>query len=142
MSAPTPPWQSDEDPRLSQLKMERKTLNEKRRKLIAEFDRIQNLDEDDFEDEFPDFDLLRCSFGAAVVKHVATARDVATIAGDERKEILKTVANSIARMRQAWEETKYFGTVVPLEEHRIPTNEEIMATTQVGPRRSMKDEVQ
>ena len=142
MSSSTTVWLSDEDPRLLALKTERKTLNEKRRKLITEYERVQNLDEDNFEDEYPDFDLLRRSFGTAVIKHVATARDVAAIAGDEGVDILKTVANSVARMRQAWEETKYFGTEVPLEEHHIPTNEEIMATTQVGPRRNLKDEVQ
>ena len=118
------------DPRLADLKTERKNLNQKRRQLISEYDRIRNLDEDDFEDEFPDFDLLRYSFGASIIKHVATAREVASNAGDQGNDILKTVANSVVKMRQAWEETKYFGKEAPLEEHKIPTTEEIVATVQ------------
>ena len=66
-----------DDKNVNELREYRKTVNSARRQLTKEFERIKAMDQDDFEDHYPDFDVQRYSYGQSVVEYVVKKSSVA-----------------------------------------------------------------
>ena len=84
------------------------------------------MDDDEFEDEFPDIDELRFNYGNAIVRLVKMAQEKAALPNAQADFILAKVANSVAIMHTAWERTAYYRKAVPYPCIDVPMPEEIL----------------
>ena len=87
-SVATSIWDGAQDQPIVLLRDSRKGVNVLRRQLLAEYVRVKNLDEEDFNDEFVEVDTLRYRFGTEIIRHVNLARQVAKEYPDNAKFVL------------------------------------------------------
>ena len=114
----------DDNIHVNELRAMRKAINVYRRRLIPSQRMIENASPEVFEDESPDHDHLRATFGKMVCQYINAARN--KVADGLVSEItLNSVAHSVIVMREAWAKTKYFGNLQP--NFVIKTTEEITA---------------
>ena len=115
-----------DDKNVNELREMRKTVNSARRQMTKEFERIKAMDQDDFEDHYPDFDVQRYSFGQSVVEYVKLAREKVEC-GMMTHVTLIAVADSVVGMRTAWEKTRYFAQHHTMPNINFPTPQEIVS---------------
>ena len=113
-----------DDKNVNELREYRKTVNSARRQLTKEFERIKAMDQDDFEDHYPDFDVQRYSYGQSVVEYVKLAREKVEC-GMMTHVTLLAVADSVVSMRAAWEKTRYFAQHHSMPDIHFPTYHDI-----------------
>merc|ERR1712082_459745 len=115
-----------QDEPINVLRASRKEISKLRRKLEDEYERVQALNDDDFDDEFIEVDTLRFNFGKQIIRHVNLARQIAADYPDSAEFVLGRVANWIAKCRDAWNKTKYFGKEAGYGRVDIPSTADIV----------------
>ena len=100
-----------DNPHLNILREIRKTINTHRRRLVVYYKALRHAlpDSEFFEDESPDCDHLRATFGKMVNDYIGAAR-IKVANGLVNDLTLNAVAESVEIMRKTWSRTKYFGT--------------------------------
>ena len=110
-----------------------------RRRLIDEYARIRQLDEDDFNTDAPDHDLLRFRWLKNVHQYVRYARE---LHGNEciTSETLNAAASALDKMTECWEKTAYVTKNNPNHALCMPTNDDVLKPIpQSGEKRNISD---
>ena len=130
-----------DEPHLNVLRSMRKSVNLLRRQMMTDYKAMQHADPDDREEMEPDFDLLRAHYGNDIIVYIATARSKVAD-GLLNELVLNMVADSVERMKKAWNKTKYFGKFQP--NFVFMTKEEITAPISLlngGSKRTANDQM-
>ena len=103
-----------DNPHINELREIRKIINKHRRRLMVEYKALIHAppDSEFFEDESPDCDHLRATFGKMVTDYIGVAR-MKVADGLVNELTLNRIAESVKIMRKTWSKTKYFGTMQP-----------------------------
>ena len=117
----------------------RNVIFKDRKRLIDEYARIRQLDEDDFDTDAPDHDLFRFRWLKNVHEYVRYARE---LYGNGRitSETLDAAASALDKMTECWEKTAYVTKNNPNHALRMPTKDDVLKPLpQSGEKRNISD---
>ena len=127
------------EPHIVELRSRRQEINADRPRLIADFKRLSEMNEDDLENVACDFDYHRHRWWEMVVNYVTLARgkfDEGLISRGE----LQMVANSLRPMTKTWNATRYFDNDNGYDKKPFPTADDVMKPVpQTGVKRQIND---
>ena len=128
-----------DNPHVNELREMRSSISALRRRMMTEYKAVLSASPDDLDDLEPDFDLTRATYGKSIIKYIQAARAKVTD-GLLNEFTLNAVADSVERMKKAWQKTKYFGKHQP--NFVFMTDEEIKAPIRMlngGTKRTASD---
>ena len=122
-----------------ELRQIRNVIIKDRKRLIDDYARIRQLDEDDFDIEAPDHDLFRLRWLKNVVEYVRYARELFE-SGRISREILDAAASALDKMTETWNRTAYVTKGNPNHALRMPTKDDMLKPfPQAGEKRNASD---
>ena len=124
---------------VEELRRMRNVIFKDRKRLIDEYARIRQLDEDDFDTDAPDHDLFRFRWLKNVHEYVRYARE---LYGNGRitSETLDAAASALDKMTECWSKTAYVTKNNPNHALRMPTQDDIVKPIpQSGEKRNISD---
>ena len=124
---------------IEELRRMRQCINKDRPKLIADYARIQLLNEDEFDTESPDYDIARLKWQDNVVEYVKYAREMYE-GGRISHQILTAAAGALHGMMKCWNKTGYFNKKNPYHARPFPTEDDmIRPKPKSGEKRNISD---
>ena len=124
---------------IEELRRMRNVIFGDRAKLIAEYARVQLLDEDAFDTDSPDYDLFRLRWLRNVVEYVRTAREYYE-GGRISHDTLTAAASAMTGIEKCWNKTKYFHQDNPYHVQPLPTKKDMLKPApQTGEKRNISD---
>jgi len=124
---------------IEELRRIRNVINRDRTKLISECARIQQLGEDEFDTDAPDFDLFRLRWLRNVAEYVKYARELYE-SGRISHETLVLVAGTLDVMAKTWAKTRYLTENNPYHAQPLPTRHDLLkANPKNGEPRNLND---
>ena len=122
-----------------ELRQIRNVIFKDRKRLIDEYARIRQLEEDEFDIEAPDHDLFRLRWLKNVVEYVRYARELFEN-GRISRETLDAAASSLDKMTECWNKTAYVTKGNPNHALRMPTKDDMLKPfPQTGEKRNSSD---
>ena len=122
-----------------ELRQIRNVIFKDRKRIIDEYARIRQLDEDDFDTDAPDHDLFRLRWLKNVVEYVRYARELFE-GGRISRETLDAAASALDKMTDCWNKTAYVTKGNPNHALRMPTKDDMLKPIpQVGEKRNSSD---
>ena len=128
-----------DNPHVNELREMRSSISALRRRMMTEYKAVLAASPEDLDDLEPDFDLTRATYGKSIIDYVQAAR-TKVMDGLLNEFTLNAVADSVERMKKAWQKTKYFGKHQP--NFVFMTDEEIKAPIRMlngGTKRTASD---
>ena len=124
---------------IEELRRMRNVIFGDRAKLIAEYARIQLLEEDEFDTDSPDYDLFRLRWLRNVIEYVRTAREYYE-SGRISHDTLTAAASAMTGIEKCWNKTKYFNQDNPYHAQQLPTKKDMLKPApQIGEKRNISD---
>ena len=124
---------------VEELRRMRNVIFGDRAKLIAEYARIQQLDEDAFDTDSPDYDLFRLRWLRNVVEYVRYARELYESARISH-DTLTSAASAMTGITKCWNKTGYFHKDNPYHAQKLPTKDDMLKPApQSGEKRNISD---
>ena len=124
---------------IEELRRMRNVIFGDRSKLIAEYARIQQLDEDAYDTDYPDYDLYRLRWLRNVVEYVKYARELFE-SGRISHDTLTAAAEPLEAITKCWNKTGYFGKNNPYHAQKLPTRDDMLKpTSNSGEKRNISD---
>ena len=122
-----------------ELRQIRNVIIKDRKRLIDEYARIRQLEEDEFDIEAPDHDLFRLRWLKNVVEYVRYARELFEN-GRITRETLDAAASALDKMTECWNKTAYVTKGNPNHALRMPTKDDMLKPfPQTGEKRNSSD---
>ena len=132
-------FNGNDDVEVGELRQVRNVIFKDRRRLIDEYARIRQLEEDEFDTDAPDYDLSRLRWLKNVHEYVRHAKELFE-SGRISHDTLVAAASALDKMTECWNKTAYLIKDNPNHALRMPTKDDFLKPTpQPGEKRNISD---